>query len=83
MSVVVQKTVSDLGLQWSAVEYFKRVGKSKEIAREQETDTGHEAEWLGAVDHGQEVKRAKTRSGPNCRSFCPEPICLTLPHLKN
>jgi 2-dehydro-3-deoxygluconokinase len=33
MSVVVQKTVSDLGPQWSAVEYFKRVGKSKEIAR--------------------------------------------------
>lgn len=33
MSVVVQKTVSDLGPQWSAVEYFKRVGQSKEIAR--------------------------------------------------
>jgi len=33
MSVVVQKTVSDIGPQWSAREYFKRVGKSKEIAR--------------------------------------------------
>ena len=33
MSVVVQKTVSDLGPQWPAKEYFKRVGKSKEIAR--------------------------------------------------
>jgi hypothetical protein len=33
MSVVVQKTVSDIGPQWSAEEYFKRVGKSKEIAR--------------------------------------------------
>jgi len=33
MSVVVQKTVSDIGPQWSAKEYFKRVGKSKEIAR--------------------------------------------------
>lgn len=33
MSVVVQKTVSDLGPQWSAAEYFKRVGKAKEIAR--------------------------------------------------
>ena len=33
MSVVVQKTVSDLGPQWSAIEYFKRVGRSKEIAR--------------------------------------------------
>ena len=33
MSVVVQKTVSDLGPQWSAKEYFKRVGKSREIAR--------------------------------------------------
>lgn len=33
MSVVVQKTVSDLGPQWPAIEYFKRVGKSKEIAR--------------------------------------------------
>jgi 2-dehydro-3-deoxygluconokinase len=33
MSVVVQKTVSDLGPQWSAAEYFKRVGKSREIAR--------------------------------------------------
>ena len=33
MSVVVQKTVSDLGPQWSAQDYFKRVGKSKEIAR--------------------------------------------------
>lgn len=33
MSVVVQKTVSDLGPQWSAQEYFKRVGKSREIAR--------------------------------------------------
>ncbi len=33
MSVVVQKTVSDLGPQWPAREYFKRVGKSREIAR--------------------------------------------------
>ena len=33
MSVVVQKTVSDLGPQWPAKEYFKRVGKSREIAR--------------------------------------------------
>jgi len=33
MAVVVQKTVSDLGPQWPAVEYFNRVGKSKEIAR--------------------------------------------------
>jgi len=33
MSVVVQKTVSDIGPQWPASEYFKRVGKSKEIAR--------------------------------------------------
>jgi 2-dehydro-3-deoxygluconokinase len=33
MSVVVQKTVSDLGPQWPAVEYFKRVGQSREIAR--------------------------------------------------
>ena len=33
MSVVVQKTVSDLGPQWSVAEYFKRVGKSREIAR--------------------------------------------------
>ena len=33
MSVVVQKTVSDLGPQWLASEYFKRVGKSREIAR--------------------------------------------------
>jgi 2-dehydro-3-deoxygluconokinase len=33
MSVVVQKTVSDLGPQWPAKEYFKRVGKSREISR--------------------------------------------------
>jgi hypothetical protein len=33
MSVVVQKTVSDLGPQWSASEYFQRVGASREIAR--------------------------------------------------
>lgn len=33
MSVVVQKTVSDIGPQWSAKEYYKRVGISKEIAR--------------------------------------------------
>ena len=33
MSVVVQKTVSDLGPQWPAEDYFKRVGKSREIAR--------------------------------------------------
>jgi hypothetical protein len=33
MSVVVQKTVSDLGPQWPAKEYFKRVGQSREIAR--------------------------------------------------
>ena len=33
MSVVVQKTVSDLGPQWSAKEYFKRVGSAREIAR--------------------------------------------------
>ena len=33
MSVVVQKTVSDLGPQWPAAEYFKRVGQSREIAR--------------------------------------------------
>jgi len=33
MSVVVQKTVSDLGPQWTAKEYFKRVGQSREIAR--------------------------------------------------
>ena len=33
MSVVVQKTVSDLGPQWSADEYFMRVGQSREIAR--------------------------------------------------
>jgi hypothetical protein len=33
MSVVVQKTVSDLGPQWPAAEYFKRVGHSREIAR--------------------------------------------------
>jgi 2-dehydro-3-deoxygluconokinase len=33
MSVVVQKTVSDLGPQWPAQEYFKRVGQSREIAR--------------------------------------------------
>ena len=33
MSVVAQKTVSDLGPQWSACEYFRRVGKSREIAR--------------------------------------------------
>ena len=33
MSVVVQKTVSDLGPQWSAAEYFRRVGASREIAR--------------------------------------------------
>ncbi|MFI4911826.1 MAG: PfkB family carbohydrate kinase [Sedimentisphaeraceae bacterium JB056] len=33
MSVVVQKTVSDLGPQWRAKEYFNRVGKSREIAR--------------------------------------------------
>ncbi len=33
MSVVVQKTVSDLGPQWTAKEYFKRVGNAREIAR--------------------------------------------------
>jgi 2-dehydro-3-deoxygluconokinase len=33
MSVVVQKTVSDLGPQWPASEYFQRVGVSREIAR--------------------------------------------------
>ena len=33
MSVVIQKTVSDIGPQWQAQEYFKRVGKSREIAR--------------------------------------------------
>jgi 2-dehydro-3-deoxygluconokinase len=33
MSVVVQKTVSDLGPQWPATEYFRRVGASREIAR--------------------------------------------------
>ena len=33
MSVVVQKTVSDLGPQWTAKEYFKRVGGAREIAR--------------------------------------------------
>lgn len=33
MSVVAQKTVSDLGPQWPAAEYFNRVGKSREIAR--------------------------------------------------
>ncbi len=33
MSVVVQKTVSDLGPQWRAEEYFRRVGKSREIHR--------------------------------------------------
>jgi len=33
MSVVVQKTVSDLGPQWSAKEYFNRVGQSREIVR--------------------------------------------------
>lgn len=33
MSVVVQKTVSDLGPQWTAQEYFKRVGQSREIDR--------------------------------------------------
>jgi hypothetical protein len=33
MSVVVQKTVSDLGPQWTAKEYFKRVGSAREIAR--------------------------------------------------
>jgi 2-dehydro-3-deoxygluconokinase len=33
MSVVVQKTVSDLGPQWTSEEYFKRVGKAKEISR--------------------------------------------------
>lgn len=33
MSVVVQKTISDLGPQWPAKEFFKRVGKSREIAR--------------------------------------------------
>ncbi|WP_432799945.1 PfkB family carbohydrate kinase [Poriferisphaera sp. WC338] len=33
MSVVAQKTVSDLGPQWRAEEYFRRVGKSREIAR--------------------------------------------------
>lgn len=33
MSVVVQKTVSDLGPQWPAEEYYKRVGTAKEIVR--------------------------------------------------
>jgi 2-dehydro-3-deoxygluconokinase len=33
MSVVAQKTVSDIGPQWTAKEYYMRVGKSKEIAR--------------------------------------------------
>jgi len=33
MSVVVQKTVSDLGPQWPAKEYFNRVGQSREIVR--------------------------------------------------
>ena len=33
MAVVVQKTVSDLGPQWTAAEYFRRVGASREIAR--------------------------------------------------
>jgi hypothetical protein len=33
MSVVVQKTISDLGPQWSVQEYFKRVGLSREVAR--------------------------------------------------
>jgi 2-dehydro-3-deoxygluconokinase len=33
MAVVVQKTVSDLGPQWPAAEYFTRVGKSREISR--------------------------------------------------
>ena len=33
MSVVVQKTVSDLGPQWPAKDYFKRVGQSREISR--------------------------------------------------
>ena len=33
MSVVVQKTVNDIGPQWSSKDYFKRVGKSREISR--------------------------------------------------
>jgi 2-dehydro-3-deoxygluconokinase len=33
MSVVVQKTVADIGPQWPANEYFSRVGKSREISR--------------------------------------------------
>jgi 2-dehydro-3-deoxygluconokinase len=33
MSVVAQKTVSDIGPHWSAEEYFRRVGKSREISR--------------------------------------------------
>jgi 2-dehydro-3-deoxygluconokinase len=33
MSVVVQKTVSDLGPHWTAEEYFARIGTSKEISR--------------------------------------------------
>jgi 2-dehydro-3-deoxygluconokinase len=33
MSVVTQKTVSDLGPQWSAEEYFSRIGAAKEISR--------------------------------------------------
>lgn len=33
MSIVAQKTVSDLGPQWSAKEYFNRVSHSREIVR--------------------------------------------------
>ena len=33
MSVVVQKTVADIGPQWPATEYFSRVGKAREISR--------------------------------------------------
>ncbi|MDP6380406.1 MAG: PfkB family carbohydrate kinase, partial [Phycisphaerae bacterium] len=33
MSVVAQKTAGDLGPQWSAGEYFKRVSENKEISR--------------------------------------------------
>ena len=33
MSVVMQKTVSDLGPQWPSAEYFHRVGVSREIER--------------------------------------------------
>jgi 2-dehydro-3-deoxygluconokinase len=33
MAVVAQKTVSDLGPQWPAAEYFGRVGKAREITR--------------------------------------------------